>query len=103
MMTDTLTGFTTEELDTLRDGLNAYIDGYEGVCTPEEIQSALDLRVKVDRLLLVGKKVRFLHKGEELTGELQGYKDWEGILMADIARKGFIYRVGVKTELLGEV
>jgi hypothetical protein len=101
MMTDTLTGFTTEELDTLHKVLWGYL--HEGVASAPTHTKTQELITKIERMRLVGKKVRFLHEGKELTGELRGYKDWEGILMADIASKGFIYRVGVKTELLGEV
>jgi hypothetical protein len=91
MMTDTLTGFTPEELELLAGAVNTI---------PHPAYK--DLSTKIARMRLVDKKVRFLHKGEELTGELRGYKDWEGVLMAEIASKGFIYRVGAETELLGE-
>jgi hypothetical protein len=101
-MTDTLTGFTTEELDLLASAVVTHISDYEGVDTPEVFHEMRALSDKIARMRLVGKKVRFLDEGTARIGVLQGYKDWEGILMAEIASKGFIYRVGVKTGLLGE-
>lgn len=94
--------FTPNELATLAKCLGRYVDDYEGVDSPEEIQEARDLQDTITRRSLIGKKVRFLHKGEELRGELLGYKDWEGILMAEIARNGSRYLVGAERCLLGK-
>lgn len=62
-----------------------------------------ELLAKIQRLRLVGKRVRFIDsEGTARVGELRGYLDWEGSVMAEIACKGFVHRVGAEAKLLGE-
>lgn len=103
MMDDISNEFTPEELEDLGATVSGYIGSYDGLMSPAKLDRMHQLEIKIKRLRLIGKKVIFLHNGEELRGELRVYKDWEGILMAQIGCNGNIYLVGVERDLLGEV
>lgn len=98
--------FAPEELTLLASVLHDHmhdaqgLENAEGLFSPEAWTELTAVAEKVQRLALIDKRVKFLHKDHELVGVLQEYRDWEGIPMAAIASRGHIYLVA-QTQVIG--
>lgn len=95
--------FAAHELDLLLGAALHFVGDLTGVESDDVLDAMNDVASKVARLRLIGKKVKFQQGERILEGTLQGYMDWEGLILAEVVCNGYVYRVGEKTGLLGEV
>jgi hypothetical protein len=94
--------FTPEELELLADAAATYISDWEGVEDDDRVTRMRALSIKIERVRLIGRGVRFQHKGNELRGVLKAYMDWEGLPMVKVRTAASYYVVG-ESDILGPV
>lgn len=103
MMTPLPETFTSEELAALGVAARTYVGIFKDTESPVMVPELMDLVEKIERLRLLGKKVRFTtNSGKEQVGELLGYLDWEDMLMARVRADGLQHFIPAKSQLHGE-